>query len=926
MAEQIVIAELQLNTKSLQDSNAKLIQQIAELKTQQKDLQKETNNLTTATEEQSRKFIENDATLKQLNTEYSNNKKVLAEVQTGITGLNDELEKEVKSVYEATTQNAKLNIIKKQITTSTQEGRDAIAEINKKLDENTAYIKENSSEFEKQKMNIGNYKESIKGAFQDLNIFNGGLTGFMQRSQDAGGTGKLLTESFKGIMTGVKGATLAAWEFIATPIGAIIAAIVIVATLLYDIFKNFAPVINPIKDAMAALGAVFETVKSSIFALITGTKSLGEIFSSFGGEVSKAADEAYKLAAANREILKDQRELELSTARYSAEITKLMVQSRNRTLSEQERIDLLDKAIKLEKQKVDEELTLNNKRIAAARMTLAEGKQISEEDMEQLAKGNATYAQSIKKKYGLDQEYIDNLRKLQVERYAIIEADSRVAEKAQNFRDKNEDNMNAKREKAIADAKKAREDEQKAIEKAQESKIKLMNEELSLFIAQENLKKKSALEEIDFIYQVSKKKQDILAKELEFGKISQQKYDEEILKINEESGKQQTQRIIDRTKAELDLFIATNVTKIESGKLLTQEIVNEEAKRLEVIKNDKLKIIEEEKKTNQSLIDEKIANNERLTNSDLEFLTEKANVENEFNKQNQANAKALEDQFKAEKTAQLQADNEIALANAQTQLDANLLQIEQSYEAELQLLDNKLKKQQLTQEQYDAKVIQADKKKKQMMQLAELNDTQSKLNEYKKLGEGLAGLFGKNKLIASALAGVNTALGVTEILKTPSVLPEPMASISRAVQIGTTIATGIKSVAEINGAKFAKGIIDIDGPGTSTSDSIPSLLSKGESVIKADSTAKYKDLLYAINNDTLAKDYAVPYASNFSNSTYQSTYSYSNNQQMDVDLLAFKIGTNVAEANKNLPTPVLPLEDFHKANDNYLGVVSGANH
>ena len=221
MADQIVIAELQINTKALQESNTKLIQQIAQLKAEQKDLQTSTNGLTTASEEQSRKFIENDAALKSLNTEYQNNKKVLAESQSGIAGLNQELDKESKSVFEATNQNAKLNIIKKQITTTTQEGRDAIEEINAKIDKNTEFIKANSSETEKQKMNIGNYKDSMKGALAELNPFNGGLSEFIGRSQAAGGTGNLLTQSFSGIMTGIKGTTIAAWEFIATPIGAI---------------------------------------------------------------------------------------------------------------------------------------------------------------------------------------------------------------------------------------------------------------------------------------------------------------------------------------------------------------------------------------------------------------------------------------------------------------------------------------------------------------------------------------------------------------------------------------------------------------------------------------------------------------------------------------------------------------------------------
>ena len=92
MAQKIVIAELELNTKSIQESSTKLIQEITRLKEEQKALKQETGNLSTATDEQSRKFIENDAALKKLSGEYNNNKKILAENTTGINGLSDALE------------------------------------------------------------------------------------------------------------------------------------------------------------------------------------------------------------------------------------------------------------------------------------------------------------------------------------------------------------------------------------------------------------------------------------------------------------------------------------------------------------------------------------------------------------------------------------------------------------------------------------------------------------------------------------------------------------------------------------------------------------------------------------------------------------------------------------------------------------------
>jgi hypothetical protein len=938
MAEQIVIAELQINTKSLLDSNTKLIQQIALLKAEQKDLQSTTKNLSTASEEQSRKFIENDAALKSLNSEYSTNKKVLSEAVTGVAGLNEELGKEAKSVYEATNQNTKLNIIKKQITTSTQAGRDAIEEINIKLDQNTEYIKANSSETEKQKMNIGNYKDSIKGALAELNPFNGGLSGFMERSQAAGGTGKLLTESFKGIMTGVKGATMAAWEFIATPIGAIIAAIVLVATLLYDIFKNFAPVINPIKDAMAALGAVFEVVKSSIFALITGTKSLGEVFSSFTSEAGKAADEALRLAQAQRDVVKADRELELSTAKAQAEITKLITQSKNRTLSEEERMGMLNKAIKLEEESVGKQLKVNNQKIANARLVLAEGKTISEEDMVQLAKGNANYAQSIKKKYNLDQAYIDDLRKLQVERYGIEEASSRVIEKANNFSDKLAENKAKKEEKAIEDQKKAQEDAEKAKDKAiennkkrQDKEIQEMNDEVSLFIAKENLKSKTLEQSIAFEETSSQKRIAILDKEYAYGKISKAKYDEDIITITNETALKQTQLLLNHSKAELDLFISENVSKLDSKKLLSQALIDEESKRLESIKLDKLNLIEQEKKTNQDIIDLKIANNEELSNNDIEFLTAKNNLESEFRNQNKANQDAFDEQVKQQKASQLQAQNEIDLANSQTELEQRLLNNQIAFDSENLQLQEALNKKLLTQQQYDDKVAISKRKLKVLDDYEKASQLKSTIDLYSGLGNAAQGLFGKSKALSTALALADTYASANKAYYSQFLpIPTVDSPVRGTIAAATAVLGGLANVASINKIKFEKGGLQEIG-GNRHSDG-------GTKFVGEDGTrfeAEQGELIGVMNRNAARAfmnfNNAYPSGSSITQPnvfasggivTQQSFLNPNVSLGIDYDLLAMKI----SQANMSLPSPVVAVTDINYGQGNYAQVVAGANH
>lgn len=75
-------------------------------------------------------------------------------------------------------------------------------------------------------------------------------------------------------------------------------------------------------------------------------------------------------------------------------------------------------------------------------------------------------------------------------------------------------------------------------------------------------------------------------------------------------------------------------------------------------------------------------------------------------------------------------------------------------------------------------------------------------------------------------------------------------NINAALQIATIIATALPQVKSITAPKKLKdGEVLIDGAGTETSDSIPAMLSKNESVINAKSSKKHTAALRAINND-----------------------------------------------------------------------------
>ena len=132
---------------------------------------------------------------------------------------------------------------------------------------------------------------------------------------------------------------------------------------------------------------------------------------------------------------------------------------------------------------------------------------------------------------------------------------------------------------------------------------------------------------------------------------------------------------------------------------------------------------------------------------------------------------------------------------------------------------------------------------------------------------GAADLFGENTIAYKALkiaeAGISTYQSAVSAYG--SVVGIPIVGpVLAPIAAGTAVAAGLSSIAKIAGvqvpgaggggnapagpkpSKFASGGI-VTGPGSGTSDSIPAMLSAGESVINARSTEMFSGLLSTIN-------------------------------------------------------------------------------
>jgi len=205
MAERIEIASLSFDTKLILQQASSVSVEISKLRAKQKELKD-------MGEENSVEFIRNAAEIRRLSGEFRNLNRVIdsqVDASGRLTDRQDALNKALRSenvtIQNAIDNNKELREMRRRLDLTTAEGAAALEEINKKLNENTRFIQENGDANEKRIANIGNYKADIKDALSELNLFNGGIGGFITKVKEAGGVDKYFTQALDNISASLRG-------------------------------------------------------------------------------------------------------------------------------------------------------------------------------------------------------------------------------------------------------------------------------------------------------------------------------------------------------------------------------------------------------------------------------------------------------------------------------------------------------------------------------------------------------------------------------------------------------------------------------------------------------------------------------------------------------------------------------------------------
>lgn len=347
-----------------------------------------------------------------------------------------EVDESIESINKLKAANKELTAERNKLNIATEEGRKRAAEINVQIDANTNKIKANSSSLEKQRFNVGNYTASIVEASKQIkaleeenkklavairtvdksteegkdqynqlnqaiqnnitqiNVYNQTIDKTTSSGQKAAASFKQLAPGLSNAAQGFMGMTRAALAFIATPIGAVIAALVAVFGLLKAAISTNDTAMDKFENITNAVGVVLDVVITrvgklgqALIALSEGNfaeaaKLTGQAFSGLADEIANAVTQGQLYLDLSRELEDAQRALRIETSRTENEIKRLVVASKNRSLSLDEQEGFLRRALVLEEQLVAKRAENAQKDLVIAAKQLALSRQIGQTEEE----------------------------------------------------------------------------------------------------------------------------------------------------------------------------------------------------------------------------------------------------------------------------------------------------------------------------------------------------------------------------------------------------------------------------------------------------------------------------------------------------------------------------------------------------------------
>lgn len=458
---------------SIQIDQSDSVSKIANLTKEIDALKMANKNLALQEGDNSKAIAENNLLIKQATDERGRQSRaVLASMEA--------FGKEAKSIDDARSAVKQLTIERNKLDISTDAGKAKQKQLNASIDEHNKFIKENVDQYQQQKINIGNYASALGGS----NTVLGQTIARFQSMKDALALGK----------KGLEGMEIQQASFNTVLKANIIGIIIVALTALYVLFTKFEPVVEMVEAAMSGLNAAIKVVTNrlidfganvigvvigyfnglinvakALFTIFSGdfkagfdslkgsfdefgnaiTKT-GESFNGMGAEMSAAAQEAYNLERALQDLDDRMRAQIVTNAQTEAQVSKLLLQAKNRSLSEKERLALLDQAGKLEKENFERNKKIAQDEYDIMLAKLANGSKLSKAEIEELNTNTKRRDELDKRRGTLSDKELTDLANKKAETIKLESETANVLEKIQNRRDALLDAGIAKREQEAA--------------------------------------------------------------------------------------------------------------------------------------------------------------------------------------------------------------------------------------------------------------------------------------------------------------------------------------------------------------------------------------------------------------------------------------------------------------------------------------------
>lgn len=589
------------------------------------------------------------------------------------------LNREIKTKEDAKKSTSELIKLGDQLDLTNEDNIKTLELINKKIDENTEFMRVNSSATQQQRMNIGNYKQDVKDALNEMNLFNGGLAGFATRATQAGGASALLSNSLKAVTSATVGLTKAMLAFLVSPIGIVLGVIAGAFLLIQNAMNRSEDATNKLKVAFSAVSGIISQLlkwlqplgdflidgivvgfematKAAETAIkiiggglkLLGFESAGEAVLEFGKAMAQAGKDAQALALAEQELEKAQRKARLTQLQYQkeAETFRQIRDDENKTIKE--RIQANEQLGKVLEKQLQEELAIAKMALEVNRLRMqAEGE--TSELLDQQAEALTNIADIEKRINGQRSGQLRNQVSLQKQAHD-------------------------------------------AYMKQLDAQIVKQKEQLDLWIAEQGTRAKTLQEQLELDRQIAQKSISILDAELKAKKISREKYQFEVLKIQQDLAQSEAELMVDNAKRELDILIKNTDAQLEERKRLNGEEL------LIIQEQENAKLAFESERYAQGLINETEYQENILSIQD-EYLKKSSDLSKQYQEQQRADNDlaaelekerklfALEDNAWAEFEAQQIISDEQYIAN-QEKLQAQYDEGKISYENFLQAKQN----------------------------------------------------------------------------------------------------------------------------------------------------------------------------------------------------------------------------------------------